>query len=94
MGRIARSVLSRLSPLFWAAAVAGTVVLVTHPGWGSSPARELVGLIILATGAAIGGTACGAIEATHDASVALLLNALLEERPTREPDRRHLRAAG
>jgi len=93
MGRMARSALARLSPFFWLAAVVLAVLLASDPHWSAGAARQLVGLVILTTGAAIGGTACGAIEATHDASIEMLLGALLADRPTPGPRSRRHRAA-
>lgn len=94
MGRMARLVLSRISPLLWVAAVVSAALLAADPRWSTPIARGLVGIIIVVTGGAIGGTVCGAIEATHNRSMSLLLGVILDETPTREPDQKRLRAAG
>lgn len=93
MGRMARSVLSRLSPVFWLAAVALAVLLAVDPRWSAETARTLVGMLVLATGAGIAGSACGAIESTHTASIDMLIGALLDDRPTPGPRSRHCRPA-
>lgn len=85
MGHTVRTVLSHLSPVFWAVSVGLVAVLLAHPHWGAGVARGVVGSLILTTGAAIAGSMCGAIEATHTASMDMLLRALLDERPTPEP---------
>lgn len=85
MGHAVRTVLSHLSPVFWAASAGLVAVLVVDPDWGTGIARGVVGSLILTTGAAIAGSMCGAIEATHTASMDMLLRALLDERPTPEP---------
>lgn len=72
MGRRARSALSRFSPLSWTAAV----VLAAVQMAGAPVGGALV--ITAALGAA--GTISGAIEATHDGSMDLLIQALVEAR--------------
>lgn len=94
MGHLVRTVLSRLSLVFWAVSVGLVAALVVHPDWGAGIARGVVGSLILSTGAAIAGSMCGAIEATHDACVDMLLDALLEDRPSSpKPQQQSHRAA-
>lgn len=78
MGRGARSVLSRLSPMSWTAAVALAAVQMAGVRVG--------GPMVIAAALGAAGTVSGAIQATHDGSIDLLLHALLESRqPTPGP---------
>lgn len=81
MGRTARTVLSRISPLSWAATLVLAAVHLAIPAW----LPGVGGLIVAAAALGVGGTLCGAVEATHDACIDMLLGALLETRPSPEP---------
>lgn len=98
MRQQAQRVLSHLAPALWAAATVAVAVLEQSDSWDLADARGLVGIVILLTGAAIGASACRriekSIEKTHDGSIRLLVDALRDEMPSREPDERHLHAAG
>jgi len=72
MGRRARSLLSRISPAFWIA----TLVLAGFQMTGDRVGGALT--VAAALGAA--GTISGAVEATHDHSIEMLLEALVEAR--------------
>lgn len=81
MGRTARTVLSRISPLSWAATVVLAAAHLAVPLW----LPGVGGLIIVTAALGIAGTLSGAVEGTHDACIDMLLGALLETRPSPEP---------
>jgi hypothetical protein len=75
--KFALSCISRISPVSWGAAVAGIWLLP-------------VGGVVVLAALAIAGTTAGAVRATHDHSVDLLISALLATRP--RPQEHRLRA--
>lgn len=78
MGHRVRSVLTRLSPLSWTAAVILAVIQMAGARVG--------GAMVIVTGLAAAGTISGAVQATHDASIDMLVRALAEQRrPTPGP---------
>lgn len=94
MRSVAHPLLSPVTLACWSAAAALTAVLWELPGHDFAGARGILGLIILLAG--IGGAAavCAAVKMSmresaakeRDASQELLLEALLEECPTPDPD--------
>lgn len=72
MGRTARTVLSRMSPLSWATAIALTILRLVHPLW----APGIDDLIVVLTGLGLAGILTDAVQATHDHDIAALGRAL------------------
>lgn len=99
MRNVARLSLSRLAPAFWVGAAVLVGLLITDPDWTLEAARGVISLLILLTAAAISGSVCRQIEKSnekaHDDCTQLLLDALLDESPTRVPDlQRRLHSVG
>jgi ABC-type transport system involved in cytochrome c biogenesis permease component len=93
MGRTARSVMSRLSPVFWLGAAVLAGLLVSDPDWSNETGRGVIAALILLTGAGISGVVSGAVEATHTGTIEMLIGALLEDRSTPGPRSRRYRDA-
>lgn len=72
IARIARTVLSWLSPAFWTAAITLTVLHLVWPLW----VPGIGGLIVVLTGLGLAGILSGAVQATHDHDIAALGQAL------------------
>lgn len=78
MGRAVRTGLSRLSPVSWLGFAA--LVILQLCGLHSPD-----GVLMLLASLGVAGTISGAVDATHDACLDMLLQVLLDEQPKPEP---------
>jgi anaerobic C4-dicarboxylate transporter len=89
MGRAARSVLIRTSPVLWAASVALVVLRNTDHRF----AHDYLDIIIICCALALAGTLCAAIDSIRDRVVMTLAGSLADATRPPGPTRTHLARA-